>query len=440
MAKYEYPIKADYIRNWNRMNAFRELIANAKDADKAGYELKIDYDTKKEVLTLINKGVTLTNDALLLGGTTKHGDSAMIGQYGEGLKLALLVFARENVEVKIRNGRNETWTPAIEWSEKWKANVLVITSRQLAKPRDLETFEVEIPGVSLELFQEVENLFLFLFPATTIDTPDGQILTDAEHVGKIYVKGVLATYVERYSTGYNFYNLDTGRDRQIPARWQMDDAIGRMWADVAEKHVEHADTIYDMMVHGKPEGDVFLYSSNEGVLTNLASTFKRRHGEKAVPVISVGDAEQIKHLGYEGVVVPSGLARQLHKKMSDAYALTAKHQQDVTERFGPKDLTKGEAETLRKALFWFDKVIAGAAHRVVVATFREPSIEGLHKEGEILLARTVLSDFGHTLMVLAHEFAHDEGGDGTLGHVDRMQNLVQDLFNAMSRALEEKTA
>ncbi len=436
--KYEYPLRADYIKNWGLTHAFRELIANAKDADAEGFKLDCRYVAREKKLYISNDGVTLEHDVLLFGGSNKSGKSTMIGQYGEGLKLALLVLAREGIDVKIRNGRYETWTPSIEWADQWKAQVLVIQTRNLQKPRDLPSFDVEIGGMELETWHAIENLFLFLNPATTLDTRCGQVLTDAEHVGRIYVKGVYATMIEKYDHGYNFYDLDTGRDRQIPQRWQMDDAIKNIWDELAQKSVDNADTIYKMLESDRAEASGFRYTQDTGILERLSETFKRQHGELAVPVTSVGQQEQIKHLGYKGVLVPYALADQLHKTIPTPDALTRKHSEDVTERMGPAELTKGENTTLQAALSWFEKLIPGARFRVVVARFRDDSVDGIHSGNEILLARRILSDFGLTLMVLAHEFAHDKGSDGSFNHVDEMQKLVQALFNAMHEALEEK--
>ncbi len=437
MSKYEYPIKADYVKNWGLSHAFRELIANAKDADVEGYPLDCRYVAKEKKLYISNANVKLDHDVLLFGGSSKAGRSAMIGQYGEGLKLALLVLAREGVDIKIRNGRDETWTPSIEWSDQWSAHVLTIQTRMLVKPRDLESFDVEIGGMELETWHAIENLFLFLNPAKTLDTRVGQVLVDPEHVGRVYVKGVYATSIEKYDHGYNFYDLDTGRDRQIPARWAMDEAIGKIWNELSKSNSDNASIIYDLVEKGKSEGTAFQYSSDQGIIDGLAATFRTRHGAQAIPVTSVGEQEQIKHLGYNGVLVPITLSYQLHKTFPTAEQLAEKHSVDVLERLGPTQLHKSENNVLQAALLWFERLIPGARFRVIVGVFREESIDGLHVGEEIFVSRHVLKDFGKTLMVLAHEFAHDKGRDGSFNHVDEMQKLVQALFNAMNTALND---
>jgi hypothetical protein len=111
--KFQYPITVDYVRDWTIREAIRELVANGIDGESQnGAAFTAKHDPKREILSLINRGVTVDAKALYFGGTSKHGYVRYIGQYGEGLKIAMLVFARLGYKLLIRNG-SEVWQPRL---------------------------------------------------------------------------------------------------------------------------------------------------------------------------------------------------------------------------------------------------------------------------------------------------------------------------------------
>ena len=105
--KLVYPIKPAYVQDWTPKEALRELIANGIDGEtQFGAAFSHTYDPKKQLLELRNTKVKLPIDALFFGGSDKADDSALIGRYGEGLKLVLSqdITEREQAEEeKVRN-------------------------------------------------------------------------------------------------------------------------------------------------------------------------------------------------------------------------------------------------------------------------------------------------------------------------------------------------
>lgn len=102
MIKYNLNLTRDYCSHWTLDHALRELIANT--IDEQG---EIIYDAEQEppVLTLVTHSV-LPIEAFLMGYSVKTGTSS-IGQYGEGLKIALLLLLRDNVPFTIFAGEYE---------------------------------------------------------------------------------------------------------------------------------------------------------------------------------------------------------------------------------------------------------------------------------------------------------------------------------------------
>lgn len=94
--KVQYPISPNYVKSWGVKEAIRELIQNAMDSDK-------DFTITQEdgTICIQNHGAFSLN-ALLLGNSEKA-DGA-IGCHGEGMKLAMLILAREGIAHCIYSG------------------------------------------------------------------------------------------------------------------------------------------------------------------------------------------------------------------------------------------------------------------------------------------------------------------------------------------------
>jgi hypothetical protein len=92
VAEMTYPISPDYIKNWSAERAIAEIIANAIDADPRGFS--ISY---ADGVLDISDGAALGIGAegMVLGFSDKRDRDDQIGQFGEGLKIASLVLARD---------------------------------------------------------------------------------------------------------------------------------------------------------------------------------------------------------------------------------------------------------------------------------------------------------------------------------------------------------
>ena len=127
-------ISSIYCSKWSFREALRELLQNQRDEliNQLGQENietkaisdydfvflkkgtsdiygKIRYDNIRSTLSLENRGKLETFN-LLLGGTTRKNNSSpgIIGQFGEGLKIAAIALLRENKMISIIND-NQVW-------------------------------------------------------------------------------------------------------------------------------------------------------------------------------------------------------------------------------------------------------------------------------------------------------------------------------------------
>lgn len=96
---YNLNLTKDYCDHWTVNNAVRELIANTLDEEGT-------ITTTNDYKIVFTNDRELPIEALLMGYTAKKSESA-IGQYGEGLKIAMLVLTREKLLTTLYSGNLE---------------------------------------------------------------------------------------------------------------------------------------------------------------------------------------------------------------------------------------------------------------------------------------------------------------------------------------------
>ena len=214
----EYPISSNYVSAWTVQDAVRELLQNAMDSG----EWRVENNT------LINKG-TLRPEHFLLGCSEKSSSDA-IWQFGEGLKLALLVLARNGYKIYI-NSAGTFYTASIRDSEHFPGQqVLHICN---AKGRD------HMPG-----YTSIDTYPTIAWEADVLPNPeDYRMLRDNP---KLYVKGLYVCDLKHFKHGYNFSprDLKLGRDRDVVSDFDLAYEASRMVAQTCSAQ-EIAELVLD---------------------------------------------------------------------------------------------------------------------------------------------------------------------------------------------------
>ena len=434
MAKFWYPITASYVSTWGMPQALRELISNGLDGEvEQNAKFTYKYDKSRRLLTLINEGARVDIKALYFGATSKYSDERTIGQYGEGLKLAMLVCAREGNKLVIKN-QNEQWVPSIAQDKLGHDALCVDINYTPTKNQD---FKVEVWGVDEEIWEDAQTQFLRLRPATKKErTTSGECLFDEEHKGRIFVKGVAVTTMPQARHGYNFFCLDIGRDRSIPSAWQMENAMADIWQEIATRSPDFSKQVFDMLADSWAEADGLRYY-NKSVSPLCAADFKDRYGEDAIPVMSVTDAEQLKHFGRTGIVVPSAMYAVLRTHFPSVHDVQQEFRNSVEKIVQLEELSPSETQVLTEGLHLLQVTLPDARAqlgKIILAHFKDPNLYGLFKDGELYVAQKTLSSIGRFVISVIHEYSHHYGKDGAKGHVDSIQaaceKVVQYLYEA----------
>lgn len=422
MAVFKYPIVETYVRDWTLRDAIREIVSNAFDAEiEKGAPATVRH--LKDTLTVINRGARLDVKALYFGGTSKN-DSRLIGQYGEGLKLALLVFARHGVDVRVTND-DERWIVGFEPDDNG-VPAFRITTRKVSPTGEVR---VDVPGVTDDEWDLASRMFLRLRPpAEAIPTSAGRILLDLDHAGAQYAKGVFVASQPGGSFGYDFNDLNVGRDRKSYRPADAAHQIARMWEEATQRP-EATPKIYNALVNGGKEFGMVQYYVTSELVARLVARFRELNGESAYPVGSTGEGVQLEHLGMTPVPMPHDFARILQKGLPTVPQIANERARNVTARYTLGALTTEEAQVLRDVMRVGREI--GIELLPDVVEFREPGIEGTYSDGQVRLARKVLASFGKALGVFIHEAAHAAGADAEKSHVDQIHAYMEAAFDVL---------
>ncbi len=435
--KIETTICANYLgsrdgdanKGWGIWEGIRELVQNGRDAEfEHDAKLTVRHRREAETLVIENDGCTLPYESLLIGHTTKANRTDMIGKFGEGLKLGVLALVRAGATVKIRNGA-EVWTPSIQRSEKFNADVLAFDIQKGRKPEN--RVSIEIGGVSLETWQNVQDRFLFLKGSIkdtdTVPTYNGSLLLTDAFKGRIFVKGIFVSHDPRLSYGYDFKDADLDRDRKMVSKYDLNYRTQSVWRDALSRRpdlVQDFGTLLEREAADIEGVDEWTASSlPEAARKALAKAFVDRHGANALPVSNLSESSEIEHLGKVGIVVPKALRLVLEKELGNVLTNKAKLREEVTKTYGWHELDGTERDHINRAIGFINDIEPVTLENVDVTDFRDENLRGMFKDGRFLLAKKILADRDLTLRVLVHEVAHRTGGDGEKAHVSNIERI-----------------
>jgi len=224
--RVEYPISAGYCENWGMAEILRELIANALDS-RAPYQ--VFYDEEKGEAVIRDEGRGFKAHCLMLGEGEKK-DGAQIGQFKEGLKIALLAAARAEIPVTLRTTGCSIESVGMEQLGLGrKGLVLYLNGNRLACGT-----EVRIRCAREELLRAKE---LFLAFGAGAGGPVPPIFVGLDQQQKVYVNG-LQTAVGGWAFSYNLRGAAIkgamNRDRSVLSYGDLRDAVSSLWFRVSD--------------------------------------------------------------------------------------------------------------------------------------------------------------------------------------------------------------
>ena len=325
MSKYELSISTDYVPTWTLQDALRELFQNAIDQEAVCSDnaMKWDFNVANGTLAISNQTSKLNASTLLLGTSTKRGDSSTVGKFGEGYKLAALVLTRLGKKLTIYSG-TETWNFRFSKSRKFNATILVcdITTDWRVWRQGDPTLSMVVEGLTLQDFAELQAVNLQVLPPKAfITSPKGRILLDERWRGKVFVNGLfivdtnttnsMGTYRCGYDLKPEFVELD--RDRKLITDFNLQWIASEFWALAASREHNyqpgcHNDLTYkhmfiQMVEQDAPDVKFIKHFRVDELSTEVHTRFVDTHGSDAVPITYQHEMKAVLATGKTPVIV-----------------------------------------------------------------------------------------------------------------------------------------
>lgn len=411
-------ISPEYIKDWTISMAIRELLQNLLDTKREfGASGAARYNKKRGMAELKDDGPGLELKHLALGISEKGADS--VGQFGEGLKLALLLFAREGRFIEVRS-KDYRLAPVIRPSE-FGTETLFFQVEETG-------FDIQGTTVRFECSQDELNDGKSYFPTefkVSSEHKVNWVLKDKISLpgGRIFINGSLVATIEDALFSYHLFGEDakkiSNRDRSIVDHGVlkgliidnitgMGDGVPVSWYQkcLEEMSLDSNRNLF--------ERDIPPYRQTE----NLQIAFKKVFGSKAVVSQGYSHQDQLAiRLGFKPVYVPSYDWRWAlsHGELPTVHSLLKeKPLSALTEKVG--GLSNDQENRLTRAIELVEKhYYAPVEPLVVVKSLDEAMAEGVrgtynHQEDTIYIVERVLDDLETAVEVILHEAVHKKSG------------------------------
>lgn len=425
MESLEFPVSADYVESWGVYEALRELLQNAKDAE---VESGIAFCMYREGSTLyiLNRGISIKRDSLILGVTTKRNRNDLIGEHGEGLILGVLALLRCGKTVTIQTNY-EVWSPSTRYSEKWLSSVLHLDIDSTPQEITIPYVSVVVNDISDEDMELLYSRIRWLPDARVsrneIDTDYCTILLEPSERGRVYVKGIFIEDKENLAYGYDLKNANVGRDRSAVSSRLLHINVIRAIDQAFNSGKIDASTVLSLFevdynefryhfIHGPLLDSSYHYK----VLDEVAQQWAFKHDtseQQAIPVRNLNEVNELAHWGLRGVIVPSTLMIILGSLGRSKDVAIRTRAESLSVVFDLSDLLSSEYENYTYCLSVLNHVWPESSNVTVkIASFKTDHLRGiayLNKDSTKSVAyirRSVLATTHDTFRTMIHELSH----------------------------------
>lgn len=424
----KYGLSSGFRTKWSGV---REIVQNALDSHENGNTMTIEHGKARDksgewALKISNAGAVLKQDTLVLGFSTKTGDSSQRGEHGEGLVVGINALLNCGCAVWIKNG-DEIWVPQHVATDSG-VEKLVIDIKKSKQYYD--GFLIEIKGVTPQEWEGYKkNLLFFHDEIDKVDFSGGSILFEPKHANKLFVKGIFVSKLpDNYIWGYDL-NIPLNRDREVASPWALRDVIKNLLKDGVVSKKFNVENIWELLSNENcGESYCFRYiewDPSSEFNDKFVEYFQEQHGEKAIPVTSIGDSARADHHGLKGIVVSQAIRNILEAKMGKLDSKLNQQGLSVKKNYNYGELSEEEKNNLLKIVDAVSEVESWLSLDVInIVDFYGPNIYGSFKNGRINLAKHVLMDFEEALITLVHEASHQYGVDGDAHHIESQFKIL----------------
>lgn len=301
MEVFELSTDVTNVHKWSYLEGCREFIQGFLDNQNGG-----TWYYEDETLTLISKDTQLSRKVFLAGYSTKREEKESRGKFGDGLTSGICCLLREGHIISIQNGCIN-WKPTLGKSSVFDHEVVMIEESEGDELN--EDYIVKIGNITQEQLAKVvdntlqmqDNIF------NGHKTPEGDILLDEQHKGKIFCGGLFVDYFKS-DYGFDFkpsaFELDRDRKSLKPfdIKWQTKE----IWKYVTKSaDANTADNIIEGMDKGESSLEYInhTYTTNSSNLINSAEKLYKEKYDGKILTTDYKEAEDLRKLGNKVEVV-----------------------------------------------------------------------------------------------------------------------------------------
>jgi hypothetical protein len=273
-----YPISLSYVPEWGAWEVIRELVSNAIDT-RTAWSMTREADD----LVITDSGTGLVIRQLLFGVSEKA-DSNAIGQFGEGLKLAMLVLTRMGLTARVSSGVLRLWNEVEEIGGEACLKLCFTDNNELFLGTEvfIQGWGAENPIFEERFVQDSDILY---------KTEAGQLLSQCA----LYVKGVYVCDLPDYEWGYNLLDTKMNRDRSAVSEWDVKYGIGEVWSKITDSSCWKV--FFEAVNDGTKEREINIENLSEQAEAAMQEGFLAQFGKNAVLSTTITDAVEAKHRG-----------------------------------------------------------------------------------------------------------------------------------------------
>jgi hypothetical protein len=353
--RFDLGMSLNYCADWGVVEAIREFAQNAKDAQTFNESNKMyfDYNKEAEVLRIGNKNGCLTTETLLLGKTTKANDENMIGQHGEGYKVATVVLMRLGKQVKVYNRSvKEVWTAKVVDSKRYNAKVVVFDIEKVSIFKSVPDHDLifEISNISEDEYSSIVESNLSLQDlkegADYIESNGSKILLNEKFAGKLFVGGLFVTSSRYAKKGYDFKPslIKLDRDRSFIDGLDLQFLTGKVICEGGNMDlVRQLKNVWDGQYICWYLSNGFESSSIAELYNEAYNDFIEEWGSDAIPCNDTDTFNRLKRNGYNAVIL---------KDNDYHYVSNSSHY------VKPKILSRTNSDVADDLEAWFDEWIS----------------------------------------------------------------------------------
>lgn len=419
--KFSTGISPEYVRNWDVGKAVREIIQNYLDSrSEFGCDGRIEWRNGIAYVRDSGPGLGVRHLAL---GVSEKSDQA-IGKYGEGLKLALLVMAREGRNIEVR-ARGRVIRPTIEYDPNYQTETMMLEIREDSTVGAGTTVRFECSQEELEEGKGYFERFIKLrddfqwVESGKISRPGGYVFINGARVGRLPRKALFSYHLDERFTG-NIGN----RDREVVDGYMLKIHVENLIRTTSS--LEVIETLLGAMTSQEDVWELGLSASSWGYDKSKRKVWKRAfnsvYGKNVV--LDEGNQQarvQSDYLGYQAITTPSFHWNELLKMIGVETCVSVVNKSGGGyNRVRLDELSKEEYDNFQRAKSLVEEhynpvgtVIVADSLEQMTGASKGSQVNGAYSSSkdQIFLARHILVDLETTLHTLLHEAVHKHSGE-----------------------------